>query len=132
MKLDQFHEIVGALQWHPEKSYMLLAGSEDKTAKLFECRMSDTFKMWEATGELSTKNVIIECINIWQGQHLWKIKGHETEITGLSLSSSCSGFLVTSSADGIVKEHSRSQTLIEPVQNEESDAENPEEMETDE
>ncbi|CAD6237224.1 GSCOCG00002202001-RA-CDS [Cotesia congregata] len=208
-KLDQFTEKVGALQWHPKKSYMLLAGSEDKTAKLFDCRTSDTFKTWEATGEvervlwnhfdpnyffLSTKNGIIECIDIRQGQHLWEVKGHEKEITGLSLSSSCPGFLVTSSEDGVIKvwdalspqllepvwetetnlgaiqclhlspnspftiavggdhkshnfkvwdltensqvnERFRSRRLVEPIQNEESDAGNPEdteEMETDE
>lgn len=34
---------------------------------------------------------------------MWQISAHKKEITGLSLSSTCPGFLVTSSDDGVVK-----------------------------
>ncbi|XP_057341781.1 periodic tryptophan protein 1 homolog [Microplitis mediator] len=130
-KLDQFNEKVTTLQWHPQKPYMLLTGSEDKTVKLFDCRTSDTFKNWETTGEVErvlwnhfdpnyffvgTKNGIVECIDIRQGQHLWQVKAHDKEITGLSLSVSCPGFLVTASDDGVIKVwDSLVPQLLEPV-----------------
>ncbi|KAK0176489.1 hypothetical protein PV328_000620 [Microctonus aethiopoides] len=117
-KLEQFNEKVQSIQWHPQENQQLLTGCADKCARIFDCRVDDTFKTWEATGEvekilwnhfdtnyfyLSTNNGNIECIDIRQSKHLWEIVAHEKEITGLSLSLSCPGLLVTSSDDGVIK-----------------------------
>ncbi|XP_034946754.1 periodic tryptophan protein 1 homolog [Chelonus insularis] len=117
-KLSQFNEKVQSIQWHPKETQKLLTGCADKTVKVFDCRVDDTFKSWETTGEvervlwnhfdpnyffISTDNGNIEYIDSRQGKHLWEVKAHEKEVTGLSLSSSCPGLLVTTSNDGVIK-----------------------------
>ncbi|XP_063991604.1 periodic tryptophan protein 1 homolog [Diachasmimorpha longicaudata] len=117
-KIKHFAEKVQSIAFHPRETHHLLTGSADSTAKLFDCRTDDTFKSWEATGEvervlwnhfdpnyffISTNNGNIECVDVRQGQHVWQKKAHEKEITGLSLSSSCPGLLVTSSDDSVIK-----------------------------
>ncbi|XP_015115318.1 periodic tryptophan protein 1 homolog [Diachasma alloeum] len=117
-KIKHFAEKVQSIAFHPHETHHLLTGCADSTARLFDCRVDDTFKSWETTGEvervlwnhfdpnyffISTNNGNIECIDVRQGQHVWQKKAHEKEITGLSLSSSCPGLLVTSCDDSVIK-----------------------------
>lgn len=117
-KLDQFTDKVQSIKWHPNETHQLLTGSADKITRLYDCRVDNTFKSWETSGEvervlwnhfdlnyffISTSNGILECIDSRQGKHVWQISAHEKEITGLSLSSTCPGFLVTCSDDGVIK-----------------------------
>ena len=53
--------------------------------------------------QIGTSTGVIECIDVRQEKHVWQIAAHEKEITGLSLSSSCPGLLVSSASDGVVK-----------------------------
>ncbi|XP_011297551.1 periodic tryptophan protein 1 homolog [Fopius arisanus] len=117
-KINHFAEKVQSIAFHPSETHHLLTGCADSTARLFDCRVDDTFKSWEATGEvervlwnhfdpnyffISTNNGNIECIDVRQGQHVWQKKAHEKEITGLSLSSFCPGLLVTTCEDSVIK-----------------------------
>ncbi|KAL6431130.1 hypothetical protein ACFW04_007098 [Cataglyphis niger] len=53
--------------------------------------------------QASTDNGYIEYFDVRGDKPLWQIKAHEKEVTGLSLSTSCQGLLVTCSNDGITK-----------------------------
>lgn len=53
--------------------------------------------------QVSTSNGFIECIDVRQEKILWQVSAHEKEITGLSLSASCPGLLVTASSDRLIK-----------------------------
>lgn len=66
--------------------------------------------------QISTHTGKIECIDVRQDKILWKVDAHEKEVTGLSLSTSCPGLLVSASADGIVKVWDAVQPeVLEPV-----------------
>lgn len=86
-------------------------------AKVFDCRAPDNHQTWELAGEAEkmlwhplqpfqflagTNNGYIQCFDCRQGQ-LWSTEAHNKEITGLSISSTCPGLLVTISAEGDLK-----------------------------
>uniref|UniRef100_A0A6V7LZ75 Uncharacterized protein n=1 Tax=Bracon brevicornis TaxID=1563983 RepID=A0A6V7LZ75_9HYME len=117
-KLKNFGEKVQSIEFHPHETHNLLTGCADGVTRLYDCRVDDTFKSWETTGEvekvlwnhfdpnycfISTNSGIIECIDVREGKHIWQKKAHEKEVTGLSLSASCPGLLVTSAYDGVIK-----------------------------
>ncbi|XP_011642798.1 periodic tryptophan protein 1 homolog [Pogonomyrmex barbatus] len=117
-KLDQFNEKVQTLKWHPCETHQLLTGCADKLVRLFDCKNEVLAKNWTVSGEVervlwnhydqnycfaSTDNGYIEYFDIREDKPLWQIKAHEKEITGLSLSTSCRGLLISCSNDGIIK-----------------------------
>lgn len=86
--------------------------------RLFDCKCETLVKCWEAAGEIervlwnhfdsnylivSTANGYIHYIDIREDKPIWSIEAHTKEVTGLSLSSSCYGLLVTSANDGVIK-----------------------------
>ncbi|XP_076753690.1 periodic tryptophan protein 1 homolog [Xylocopa sonorina] len=117
-KFAYFNEKVQSLKWHPVETHQLLTGCADKMVRLFDCRHETISKSWEALGEvervlwnhfdsnycvLSTANGYVQYIDIRQDKPVWNIEAHTQEVTGLSLSSSCPGLLVTAANDGVIK-----------------------------
>ncbi|XP_029178911.1 periodic tryptophan protein 1 homolog [Nylanderia fulva] len=117
-KLDSFNEKIQALKWHPQETHQLLTGCADKFIRLFDCKEQALARSWEVSGEVervlwnhydpnyciaSTDNGYIEYFDVRGDKPLWQIKAHEKEVTGLSLSASCQGLLVSCSNDGVMK-----------------------------
>lgn len=117
-KLDSFNEKIQALKWHPQETHQLLTGCADKLVRLFDCKEEALVRSWEVSGEVervlwnhydpnyciaSMDNGYIEYFDVRRDKPLWQIKGHEKEVTGLSLSTSCRGLLVSCSNDGVMK-----------------------------
>ncbi|KAF7386330.1 hypothetical protein HZH68_013462 [Vespula germanica] len=117
-KLDSFNEKVQTLEWHPSETHHLLTGCADQFVRLFDCKLESNVKEWQTPGEvervlwnhfdtdhflISTNNGYLEYYDIREDSPIWQVKAHEAEITGLSLSSSYQGLLVTSSNDSIIK-----------------------------
>ncbi|XP_020286364.1 periodic tryptophan protein 1 homolog isoform X2 [Pseudomyrmex gracilis] len=117
-KLDSFNEKVQALKWHPQETHQLLTGCADKLVRLFNCKEDVLAQSWVVSGEVervlwnhfdpnyfivSTDNGYIEYYDVRKNKPLWQIKVHEKEVTGLSLSTSCRGLLVSCSNDGAIK-----------------------------
>ncbi|XP_043499562.1 periodic tryptophan protein 1 homolog [Polistes fuscatus] len=117
-KFNSFNEKVQTLEWHPSEAHHLLTGCADGFARLFDCKLESNAKEWQTPGEIervlwnhfdpnyfliSTNNGYLEYYDIREDSPIWQIKAHEAEITGLSLSSSYQGLLVTSSNDSIIK-----------------------------
>ncbi|XP_043269292.1 periodic tryptophan protein 1 homolog [Venturia canescens] len=117
-KLNSFTDRVQSIQFHPTEAHHLLTGCADSVVRLFDCKVENESKNWTVSGEVervlwnhfdpnycfvSTSNGFVECIDIRQETILWQVSAHEKEITGLSLSTSCPGLLLTASADGVVK-----------------------------
>ncbi|KYM94155.1 Periodic tryptophan protein 1 like protein [Cyphomyrmex costatus] len=117
-KLGPFNEKVQTLKWHPQETHQLLIGCADGLVKLYDCMNEVPVIQWEALGEvervlwnyydqnyciISTDNGYIEYFDIRKHKPLWQLKAHEKEITGLSLSTSCRGLLVSCSYDGMIK-----------------------------
>ncbi|KAK1119634.1 hypothetical protein K0M31_013054 [Melipona bicolor] len=116
-KFTSFQDKVQSLKWHPKETHQLLTGCDDKVVRLFDCRYKEIMKTWESLGEVdkvlwnyfdpnycivSTSNGYVQYIDIRQDKLVWSIEAH-TQVTGLSLSSSCCGLLVTSGTDGVIK-----------------------------
>ncbi|XP_011869774.1 PREDICTED: periodic tryptophan protein 1 homolog [Vollenhovia emeryi] len=117
-KLGPFNEKVQTLKWHPREAHQLLTGCADGLVNLFDCMNETPVTSWKASGEVekvlwdhhdenyciaSTDNGYIEYFDVRKRKPLWQIKGHEKEVTGLSLSMSCRGLLVSCSNDGVIK-----------------------------
>ncbi|XP_043262649.1 periodic tryptophan protein 1 homolog [Colletes gigas] len=117
-KLSSFGEKVQSIKWHPTETHQLLTGCADKIVRLFDCRDETITNSWEALGEVervvwnyfdtnycivSTDNGYIQYFDIRQDEPIWSVQGHTNEVTGLSFSSFCSGLLVTSANDGVIK-----------------------------
>ena len=117
-KFVAFNENVQSLTWHPQETHQLLTGSADKVVRLFDCRYETIAKSWTALGEvekvlwnhfdpyyclISTDNGYIQYVDIRKDEPIWNSQAHTKEVTGLTLSSSCPGFLVSSANDGIIK-----------------------------
>nr|XP_033335424.1 periodic tryptophan protein 1 homolog [Megalopta genalis] len=117
-KITSFDEKIQSLKWHPTETHQLLTGCADKMVRLFDCRDQTVINSWETSGEVervlwnqfdpnycitSTDNGHMLYFDIRQNKPIWSIEAHTKEVTGLSLSSSCPGFLVTSSNDGVIK-----------------------------
>lgn len=117
-KLDSFNEKIQTLKWHPQETHRLLTGCADKLVRLFDCKEEALVRSWEVSGEVervlwnhydpnyciaSTDNGYIEYFDVRGDKPLWQIKAHEKEVSGLSLSASCRGLLVSCSNDGVTK-----------------------------
>lgn len=117
-KITSFKEKVQSIKWHPTETHQLLTGCADKMVRLFDCRDQTIIKSWEISGEVervlwnkfdpnyciaSTDNGHMLYFDIRQDQPIWSVEAHTKEVTGLTLSSSCPGFLVTTANDGVIK-----------------------------
>lgn len=119
-KLSPFNDAVQTIEWHPQNAHHLLTGSIDKFVRLLDFRTEDNFETlsWESPGEVervlwnhfdpnicfaTTDNGFIQCIDVRKKTPLWKENIHEGAITGLSMSTSCPGLMVTTSDDDILK-----------------------------
>lgn len=116
-KLNVFTDKVQCLKWHALESQTLLAGSCDKTARIFDCRTTNAHQSWELDGEAErvvwdplepfcflagTSTGSVQCFDCRKGM-LWTHEAHEKEVTGLVISNQCKGLLVTASGDGTIK-----------------------------
>ncbi|KAL0281215.1 UNVERIFIED_CONTAM: hypothetical protein PYX00_002270 [Menopon gallinae] len=116
--LSAFEEKVQTLVFHPSEAHSLLVGSCDRSNKVFDCRSSETYKVWNTEGEVervvwnrfspsqfisSDSKGFIYCFDCRQEEPVWKVAAHTREVTGLVLSSQCPGFLATASQDGMYK-----------------------------
>lgn len=115
----KFNGRVQSLEFHPYEGQSLLAGCSDGTASVLDCRtLKPSRKTWLCGGEVEkvlwnklnpfqfmvgTSEGYILCIDCRKDVPLWKVKCHESEITGLALSSKCPGLLTSCSSDGIFK-----------------------------
>lgn len=117
-KFDVFQEKVQCIQWHPTETHHLLTGCADSYVRLFDCRHEAIAKTWTAKGEIervlwnhfdsnyciiSTNNGYLQYIDIRNDNTVWEVEAHTKEITGLSLSSSCPGLLISCSCDSVMK-----------------------------
>ncbi|KAF4514024.1 UNVERIFIED_CONTAM: hypothetical protein B566_EDAN018674 [Ephemera danica] len=94
----------------------MLTGCCDKIVRAYDCRTDNTFLEFPVPGEVervawnhfnsfyfltSTDAGNIHCFDTRNQKQLWQInQAHSKEVTGLSLSCSCPGLLVTGSMDG--------------------------------
>ncbi|XP_076278825.1 periodic tryptophan protein 1 homolog [Lasioglossum baleicum] len=117
-KITSFKEKVQSIKWHPTETHQLLTGCADKMVRLFDCRDQTVIKSWEISGEVErvlwnkfdpnyciagTDNGHMLYFDIRQDKPIWSVEAHTKEVTGLTLSSSCPGFLVTTANDGTIK-----------------------------
>ncbi|XP_015434638.1 PREDICTED: periodic tryptophan protein 1 homolog [Dufourea novaeangliae] len=117
-KIDSFNEKIQSLKWHPTETHQLLTGCADKMVRLFDCRDQSVMKSWETSGEVEKvlwnqfdpnyclagiDNGYMQYFDIRQDEPIWNVEAHTKEVTGLTLSSSCPGLLVTSANDGVIK-----------------------------
>ncbi|XP_076642798.1 periodic tryptophan protein 1 homolog [Halictus rubicundus] len=117
-KITSFEEKVQSIKWHPTETHQLLTGCADKMVRLFDCRDQTIIKSWETSGEVervlwnkfdpnfciaSTNTGHMLYFDIRQDKPIWSTEAHTKEVTGLTLSSSCPGFLVTTANDGTIK-----------------------------
>ncbi|XP_065345086.1 periodic tryptophan protein 1 homolog [Cloeon dipterum] len=112
---NPFNAEVQTMQWHHKQAHGLLTGSCDKTVRLFDCRTDSLFNEWELPGEVekvvwnhfeeynflaSTDNGQVNYYDVRNKDPIWTLQAHTKEVTGLSLSCSCPGLLVTGSMTG--------------------------------
>nr|XP_031827414.1 periodic tryptophan protein 1 homolog [Nomia melanderi] len=117
-KITSFNEKVQSIKWHPTETHQLLTGCADKMVRLFDCRDQTVVKSWETSGEVervlwnqfdsnyciaSTNDGYMLYFDIRQDKPIWNIEAHTKEVTGLILSTSCPGLLLTSANDGNIK-----------------------------
>nr|XP_022920586.1 periodic tryptophan protein 1 homolog [Onthophagus taurus] len=115
--IKSFLKQVQCMEWHKLEAQTLLAGSSDKTARVFDCRNPETHQTWVLKGEAEkvywnplepfvffagTDNGFVQCFDCRKGE-LWEIEAHSEEISGLVISSQCPGMLLTTSSDGLLK-----------------------------
>lgn len=120
MQLKPFTDKVQALQWHYQESQSLITGSCDSQVRIFDCRSDSSFKSWKLDGEVecvawdktsgkpfnclaSTDAGSVYYLDARQDKPLWTLSAHNKACTGMTLSPSCPGCLVTTSVDKTVK-----------------------------
>lgn len=119
-QLTSFKEKVQSLKWHHNEPHTLLTGCCDKKVRLFDCNDSESFKTWKLDGEIecvawdkhsdkpynclaSTDKGTVYGIDCRQEKPLWTLDAHTDGCTGLQMSPTCPGCLVTVSVDNTVK-----------------------------
>lgn len=120
MQLKDFSDKVQAVQWHYQESQSLLTGSCDSQVRIFDCRSDSSFKSWKLDGEVecvswdqtsgkpfnclaSTDAGTVYYLDARLDKPLWTLSAHSKACTGMTLSPSCPGCLVTTSVDKTVK-----------------------------
>ena len=110
---------VGTIQWHPVEPQTLATGSYDACAKVFDCRTPDSHRSWNLNGQVtnvlwnqhdpfyflaSTDTGFVHCIDVRSASDpVFSWMAHASEVSGLAMSPSIPGCLVTSSDDHFVK-----------------------------
>ncbi|XP_032673816.1 periodic tryptophan protein 1 homolog isoform X2 [Odontomachus brunneus] len=117
-KLDSFRKEVASLKWHPQETHRLLTGCLDKTIRLFDCKEETVVKSWDVQtavekvlwNQYNTNYCIaslteghISYFDVRADKAVWEIKPHNEDVSGLILSASYPGLLVSSSDDGLIK-----------------------------
>jgi len=119
-QLKDFSDKVQTLQWHYQEAQSLLTGSCDSQVKIFDCRSDSSFKAWTLNGEVecvawdktsgkpfnflaSTDAGTVYYFDARQDKPVWTLSAHNKACTGMTLSPSCPGCLVTTSVDKSVK-----------------------------
>jgi len=116
--ITHHEEKVQTLSWHPFESQFLASGSYDHTAKIVDCRApDDSHKSWNLGGEVerviwnihdpfymlaSTDSGMVHCVDIRSSEIVFQWSSHKSATSGLSLSNSIPGCLITS-GDKVVK-----------------------------
>lgn len=133
--LTSFNEKIQTIAFEPNEAHQLLTGSCDGTIKLFDCRetndISNCFKTWTLDTEIervawnasdtnyflaSTHSGMVHLMDARnEGSTVWSHRCHEEEVSGLNVSSSMKGLLITSSADGLLKVWDFNETEIKLV-----------------
>jgi len=118
--IKDFSDKVQALEWHHQEAQSLLTGCCDSQVRIFDCRSDSSFKTWKLNGEVecvtwdktsgnsfnylaSTDAGTVYYIDARQDKPLWTLSAHNKACTGMTLSPSCPGCLVTTSVDKTVK-----------------------------
>jgi periodic tryptophan protein 1 len=113
---------IQSICWHPTDAQNLLSGSDDRTVCLVDCRDANnktsqhrwtfdsdvervTWNTFDTNQYLaSTENGYVYAMDIRQTTiPVFSLSAHNEAVTGLCLSSTVPGFLVTSSFDDSVK-----------------------------
>merc|ERR1712150_202264 len=113
--LKQHKEKVQTVNWHPFESQTLLSGSFDQTAKVYDCRTPDkAVKTWTLPGEVervlwnqhdpycflaSSETGHLFYLGARTDKPLFTLSAHSGAVSGLSLSTSVPGCLVSCSDD---------------------------------
>ncbi|GAB0099723.1 Periodic tryptophan protein 1 homolog [Sergentomyia squamirostris] len=117
--IDVFEEKVQSVKFHPSEAHYVLTGCCDGRVRLFDCRdpasLSTSFKSWHLDGEIekavwnlqdstyfaaSTNRGEIAYCDIRQDVPLWKKSAHSDEVSGLFISPTIPGMMISTSADG--------------------------------
>ncbi|KAI1298413.1 Periodic tryptophan protein 1 -like protein [Halotydeus destructor] len=119
-KSNHFGEKVQALQFHPVDVEKLLIGDCKGNLTLADCK-SLSFKAWSTAKQTEIENVcwntsspsyffagtdkgLVYCFDIRvEDKPVYTISAHDEEVSGMALSSSCPGLLVTTSSDKKLK-----------------------------
>ena len=117
--IQHHKEKVQTICWHPFEPQTLLSGSFDHTAKVYDCRSPDSsHKSWTLPGEVervlwnhhdpycflaSSDTGHLYHMDVRTEKPLFTLSAHTGAVSGLSLSSSVAGCLVTCSDDKEVK-----------------------------
>jgi len=113
-------EKVQCVEWHPYEAQSLLSGSYDNTVKVYDCRSpDDAHKSWKLPGEVervawnlhdpyyflaSTDTGHVAYVDIRAGEKpVWTLQAHKEAVTGLALSNTIPGCLMTASLDKSAK-----------------------------
>ncbi len=112
-------EKVQSVEWHPCEAESLVSGSFDHTVKVYDCRSEDkVHKTWQLPGEVEqvmwnhqdpycllagTDTGHVVCLDVRTTEPVFCQEAHSEAITGLALSTSIPGCLVTCSGDKSVK-----------------------------
>uniref|UniRef100_A0A1B0D6I7 Uncharacterized protein n=1 Tax=Phlebotomus papatasi TaxID=29031 RepID=A0A1B0D6I7_PHLPP len=120
--IEVFEEKVQSVKFHPTEAHHVLTGCCDGFIRLFDCRdpssLTESFKRWKLSGEIektvwnvqdptyfaaSTNLGEIAYFDLRQNTPIWKKSAHSEEVSGLMLSPSIPGMMVTTSSDGSMK-----------------------------
>ncbi|EFN79556.1 Periodic tryptophan protein 1-like protein [Harpegnathos saltator] len=116
--IDPFRKEVSSLKWHPQEANRLLTGCLDKIVRLLDCKEYKVVEKWNVPtavekvlwNQYDTNYCIaslaqgyITYFDVRVNKAVWITKAHNEDVSGLALSSSCPGLLVTSSDDGLMK-----------------------------
>uniref|UniRef100_A0A1B0CEK8 Wd40 repeat-containing protein n=1 Tax=Lutzomyia longipalpis TaxID=7200 RepID=A0A1B0CEK8_LUTLO len=120
--IEAFEEKVQAVKFHPTEPHQILTGCCDGFVRLFDCRdpssIAESCKRWQLPGEVekvvwnpqdpiyfaaSTNGGEIAFFDARQELPLWKKSAHTEEVSGLILSPSIPGMMISTSPDGSMK-----------------------------
>ncbi|PZC70579.1 hypothetical protein B5X24_HaOG215587 [Helicoverpa armigera] len=117
-KIKCFEDKVQSVSFHPFEAQTLLSGACDGSARVSDCRSPDAHRAWSLGPEIErvTWNVQnpfcfamsnntgkVAYVDCRQDTPLWTLDAHEKEVTGLILSESVPGLMVTLSTDQKMK-----------------------------